>query len=104
MRPEEELLELLKGLPQRSFDHELDFTREIVPGFVRLLGYAETETFYEYPAGRWRADVVLSRSVESSPWAVIEIKRQKPKSVGEYIYQLKRNLQALHCELGVVIS
>jgi hypothetical protein len=71
---------------------------------VKQLGYAESETFYEYAADRWRADVVLSRSVGSTPWAVIELKRSKPKNVGDWVYLLRRYLTALNCEVGAVIS
>ena len=104
MSPEEELLQLLRDLPGRTFESEFQFTGEVLPALVKQLGYAESETFYQYPAGRWRADVVLSSSFGSTPWVVIELKRSMPTNVGDWVYVLKRYLSALNCEVGVVIS
>lgn len=105
MSTEETLLTLLHSLSSQAFENEIDFTREVVPHFVRLLGFGEAETFYEYGgADRYRADVVLSRSIASRPWIVIELKKSSPRNVGDWVYQVKRYLNAFNCCLGVVLS
>lgn len=104
MSKEDRLLALLQSLPNQSFKHELDFTRKIVPQFLDLLGYAETETFYEYKAGQYRADVVLSSSIISRPWIVLEVKNYKSRNVADWLYQLKRYLEIINCRVGVVLS
>ena len=105
MTTEDSLLTLLQSLPSQTFENELDFTRTVVPHFVRLLGFDEGETFYEYGgADRYRADVVLSRSIASRPWIVIELKKSSPRNVGDWVYQVNRYLNAFDCRLGVVLS
>lgn len=105
MATEDTLLALLLSLPDQAFENELDFTRKVVPHFVRLLGFDEAETFYEYGgADRYRADVVLSRSITSRPWIVVELKRSRPRNVGDWVYQVKSYLNAFNCRIGVVLS
>lgn len=104
MSRDADLLHLLRDLSQKHFDREIDLTREIVPALAKHLGYAEAETFYEYAAGQWMADVVWSRAVGSVPWAVLEIKRGTTRNAADWAYQLKRYLVALNCRIGVVIS
>lgn len=99
-----DLLDLLRSLPDQAFEHELDFTRKVVPRLVAVLGYGESETFYEYGADRYRADVVLSSSIASKPWVVIELKKGKAKNVGDWIYQVKRYLEEFDCAAGMVVS
>ncbi|WP_169517192.1 restriction endonuclease [Azohydromonas australica] len=82
----------------------MDFTRQVVPEFVSCLGYSEAETFYEFSADRYRADVVLSESVSAVPWIVLEIKRGKPYNVGDWAYQVTRYLEALRCHTGLVLA
>lgn len=104
MPNDESLLKLLQTLPEQSFDNEADFARNVVPQFAKLLGYQEFETFYEYGADRYRADVVLASSIDSKPWIVIELKRRKAINVADWIYQVKRYLNAFDCPTGVIIS
>jgi hypothetical protein len=99
-----DLLNLLHSLPDQAFERELDFTRKVVPRLVAVLGYGESETFYEYGADGYRADVVLSNSIDSKPWIVIELKRGKATNVGDWIYQVKRYLKAFDCAAGVIVS
>ncbi len=104
MSAEEELLELLRSLPEKNFNTELDLTREVVPSLVSQLGYSESETFYEYAAGQWRADVALSNAAGDPPWVILEIKRSKALVVGDWVYQLKRYQAALNCDVGAIVS
>jgi Restriction endonuclease len=101
---EESLHALLRSLPEQSFDSEVEFARKVIPQLTQLLGYRESETFYEYGADRYRADVVLSSSRDSRPWIVIELKRLKAINVGDWVYQVERYLDAFHCPVGVIIS
>jgi len=104
MSKEESLLALLKSLPEQSFDSEFEFTRRLIPQLTRLLGYGESETFFEYGTSRYRADVVLSSSIDSRPWIVIELKNRKILNVADWAYQVRRYLEFFDCPMGVVIS
>jgi hypothetical protein len=100
----EQLRDLLHGLPNETFEHESDFTRKVIPRLAQILNYAELETFYDYGGKRYRADVVLSSSIESKPWVVLELKKTKPINIGDWIYQARRYLDAFDCHIGVVVS
>lgn len=101
---QQELGAVLHGLPNEIFENEIDFTRKVIPRLVRALDYDEPETFYEYGGHRLRADVVLSKSIDSKPWIVLELKRGKPRDVADWIYQVRRYLDAFDCGIGAVIS
>jgi GTPase Era involved in 16S rRNA processing len=62
------------------------------------------KTVFLLKAGQWRADVVISQDITTMPWFVIEVKRYFPRNVGDWIYVLKRYLDALNCNIGIVIS
>lgn len=100
----EKFHEFLCSLPSFECASEMDFTQKIIPVLVSILGYDKNETFYELKAGQWRADVVLSQDITSVPWFVIEVKRYIPKNIGDWIYVLKRYLDALDCSIGIVVS
>jgi Restriction endonuclease len=104
MLNEEILLTLLHSLTDSNFQNELDFTQKIVPQFVALLGYGEAETFYDVKMEWNRLDVVLASSITSRPWIIIEVKKDRPKNIGEWAYQLKRYLIASGSPIGVVLS
>lgn len=99
---------LLRRLPNEKFDREIEFTRAVVPSLARILDYAEDETFYEYGrevgTNRYRADVVMSSSIESAPWVVLEIKGRHAHSTRDWISQVRRYLKAFGCRTGVVVS
>ncbi|SFQ16861.1 restriction endonuclease [Variovorax sp. 770b2] len=99
-----QLRDLLRDLPNRSFETEADFAREIIPRLTQILDYGEQETFYEYGGSRMRADIALADSIESKPWVVIELKNRKPKNIGDWIFQVRRYLNAFDCHMGVVFS
>lgn len=103
-QPQHDLLSLLRSLPDQAFEHELDFTRKVVPRLVAILGYGESETFYEYGAARYRADVILSSSIASKPWIVIELKKRKAINIDDWIYQVRHYLEIFDCATGVVVS
>ncbi|WP_241293622.1 restriction endonuclease [Burkholderia stabilis] len=98
------LLNLLRTLPDTQAMNEADFTKEVVPRFVKILDYEEVETFYNYEKNKYRADVVLSNSIESKPWLVIEIKMQKFVNIDGWIYQLQNYLGAFESQVGVLVS
>lgn len=98
------LTTLLRSLPSESFRNELDFMRKIVPSFTAILGYRETEVFYDYGSAQHRADVVYAQSIESNPWIVIEIKRQPLLNITSAISQVKHYLSKFNCKLGIVLS
>ncbi|TKR29600.1 hypothetical protein FCE95_15845 [Luteimonas gilva] len=96
--------QLLSSLPGKSYDRELDFIRDVIPTLAEILGYSEAETFYELAAGRYRADVVLTNSIDSTPWVVIELKRKQARNLGDWAYQIKNYLSAFGSRTGVVLS
>ena len=100
------LYSLLHSLPSQPFEHELEFMRAIIPGFVATLGYAESETFYGYGGGpsRYHVDVALSTSIEATPWVIIEVNTNKSKSVNVAISQLERYLESFKARIGVMLS
>lgn len=100
----EKLQRLLHGLATEAFENELEFTRRVIPSLTEALDYDEQETFYQLGKDRYRADVVLSKSIVSKPWVVIEVKRARPRNLSDWIYQLRRYLNAFDCDMGVVIS
>lgn len=104
MKNKEALLALLRTLPGKAFNSENDFASKVVPQFVNLLGYDEAETFYEYGAGRYSADVVLAETISSKPWMVLELKRGKPKNLGDWTFQVRRYLEVFDCQLGALLS
>ena len=104
MSPSDLLLQFLASLPEKSYEHELDFTRDAVPKLVHYLGYSEAETFYDFSIGKHRADVALSNSIDSAPWILVELKRKKSHNLADWVYQLNRNLDALNCQTGFVLS
>lgn len=104
MSSPDQLLKLLRALPSENFQYEVDFTRQVVPRLTSILGYGEAETFYEYGGRDYRADVVVSSSIESKPWIVIELKKGRPRNVGDWVCQVQRYLTAFDCRLGVLLS
>lgn len=100
----EEFYKLLSSLPTLEGLNEMDFIHHIIPELVSILGYDRNETFYQLKAGQWRTDVVLSQNITSVPWFVIEVKSYFPKDIGDWIYVLKRYLDALDCNVGIVVS
>jgi hypothetical protein len=99
------LRQILLSLPDEKVEHEIDLTRKIVPRLAEILNYDEEETFYEYGRDQYRADVILASSVEAKPWVVLEIKnRLKPENITDWVYQIRRYLDAFDCHTGVVIS
>lgn len=100
----EDLHQLLCSLTSLGVTSEMEFTQKVIPKLVAILGYEKDETFYELKADRWRADVVLSKTISSIPWFVIEVKRGFPKNSGDWVYVLKRYLDALDCNVGIVVS
>lgn len=99
-----ELHDLLHRLSKETFAREYDLVRKLIPRLAEVLNYAEPETFYDYGGGRYRADVVLSNSIESKPWIVLELKKGKPHNVEEWIYQVRHYLDAFDCPIGAVVS
>lgn len=97
---------LLRELPSIPAEHEVDFTRLVVPRLAKVLGYSEAETFYEYRAGEAnrRADVVFSQAIGRRPWLVVEIKKGRAINVADWAYQVRGYISALDCPIGVVVS
>jgi hypothetical protein len=105
MSRDQALEELLRSLPGQSFKNDLDMVRDIIPRLAAILGYDESETFYEYGGGaRLRADVVLSRSIDAPPWIVIELKRGRSANPADWAYQLRSYLDAFGSRIGLVLS
>ncbi len=104
MSKENQLLEMLRSLPNRSFITEIDFMREVVPNLVSLLGYQETETFYGHSSKQYRADVVMASSVISKPWIIIELKSKKTLKASLAIQQVKQYLKSFNSSIGVILS
>jgi hypothetical protein len=100
----QELRDLLTGIPDEHFDREIDFIQKVFPRLMNVFDYAEDETFYEYGSGRFRADVVLSGSIEAPPWVVIEVKGHTARNTADWVYQLRRYLDEFGCNKGFVIS
>ncbi|MBF0268776.1 MAG: restriction endonuclease [Alphaproteobacteria bacterium] len=98
-----ELSDFLHELTEKSYDKEIDFIQSVVPRIAEILNYDENQTFYEY-GGRYRADAVLSKSIETKPWVVLELKRKMPANPGDAIYQLRRYLDEFGCHTGVVLT
>ena len=92
--------ELLTAIPNEHFYGEIDFIQKFLPRLTSALDYAENETFYEYGKGRFRADIVLSSSIEAHPWVVIEVKNKRAHNIGDWIYQLRRYLVEFGCHKG----
>jgi hypothetical protein len=91
-------------LPNQTFEREYDFAEKVIPRLTDILDYAELETFYEYGRHKYRADVVLSSSIEAKPWIVLELKHAKPRNVAGSVFQLRRYLREFECQTGVVVS
>ncbi|TBZ97439.1 restriction endonuclease [Rhizobium leguminosarum] len=93
----QDLHAFLKSLPSMEFRDELDFTSKFVPQFAQLLGYSRPETFYEFRAqisnerrSRFRADAAFSKSIEGTPWLVIEMKRREREDVpADWVAQVR---------------
>ncbi|WP_157661183.1 restriction endonuclease [Burkholderia ubonensis] len=98
------LLNFLRGLPDTERGSEADFAQHIIPRLVKILDYAEGETFYGYEKDRYRADAVLSSSIESTPWLVIEIRRQQAYDKADWVYQLQRYVDAFGSQTGLLVS
>ncbi|MEP0914041.1 restriction endonuclease [Leptolyngbya sp. GB1-A1] len=104
MIPVERLLQLLRSLPDQIVEREIDFIRLVVPPLTEILGYSANETFYEYRIERRLADVVLSASITSKPWIVLELKKYLPRNTADWFYQLKYYLDAFDNCIGAVLS
>jgi hypothetical protein len=98
------LLDLLRELSEGEFERELDLAETIVPRLATVLGYQNAETFYEYGSSRPFADVVFSKSVDSTPWLVVELKRKRAPNIADGIFQIRRLLTTFNCPLGVLLS
>lgn len=99
-----ELQRILREIPASAHATELDFTRSIIPQLVSALGYAESETLYEYSVGAMRADVVLAPAVGARPWIVIEIKSSSLRLNEHSLRQLRTYMSALGSPLGMTIG
>jgi hypothetical protein len=98
------LYNTLHQATERKFDRERDFEASIIPKLVDSLGYSEEETFYQYGMGRYRPDVVLSESITSRPWVIIEIRLDKHRYLDVVIEQVRRYMEVFNCDKGVIIS
>lgn len=104
MHQHDTLIQLLRSLPGMAFPNEAEFTRHVMPKLAAILGYGDTEVFYEYGGRNLRADVVFAQSVESIPWLVVELKKRPSSRHDEWIYQVKRYLSEFSCERGIILS
>ena len=95
---------LFEQLPQKKFKFEGELMASITPMLVSALGYAEDETFFDYGRRNHRADFVVSKSIESKPWIIFEIKNSRTRDISPWIEQLQGYLSAFDAKKGVVIS
>ncbi len=104
MHQHESLIRLLRSLPGTSFLNEAEFIRYVMPALTAILGYRETEVFYEYGGRNLRADAVFAQSVDSIPWLVVELKMGPASRPDDWVYQIKRYLAEFSCDQGIVLS
>lgn len=99
-----QLSRILRGIPAGAHANDLEFTRSVIPEFVSALGYADSETLYEYSVGAMRADVVLAPAVGARPWIVIEIKSSTARLNEHSLRQLRTYVLTLDSLFGVTIG
>lgn len=100
----EKLCRLLREIPISSKLDEFEFIKSFIPEFVSALGYADSETLYEYSIGALRVDVVLAPGVGDKPWLVIDVKSGAANVTKQAVRQLRSYMVALGSRLGVTIS
>lgn len=99
-----QLSRILKSIPTAAHAKEFEFTRLVIPKLVSALGYADSETLYEYGVGAMRGDVVLAPAVGARPWIVIEIKNRAVRLDDRSFRQLRAYMLELGSLFGVIIG
>jgi hypothetical protein len=99
-----ELQRILREIPTNAHATEMEFTQSIIPQLVGALGYAESETLYQYGVGAMRADIVLAPAVGARPWVVIDIKSKSSRLNEHFLRQLRTYMLAVGSPFGVTIG
>jgi hypothetical protein len=101
---------LFRSLPDLAGDSEIGFLTRTVPRLGGLLGYSDSEQFFEVSLpelGRGiRADALFAPAGPARPRVVVEVKRGllRPEELAGAIQQLRTYLLASGAYAGVVLS
>jgi hypothetical protein len=91
-------------LPHKKFKFETELIASITPTLTSALGYSEEEIFFDYGRRNYRADFVVSESIESKPWVIFEVKNRRTQDTSSWIEQLQSYLTEFNVKKGVLIS
>ena len=91
------LHEFLRNLAKNDYATEQEFLTKEIPTFVSILGYLESQTFYEVGYRRSgnrsvRTDAVISTERTNSPWILIETRLRKRKFASYDLNDWKKQL------------
>ncbi len=101
------LHQLLQLLPELNFNNELDLVLFAAPRLGRLLGYSDSEMYFDLSLGgdaKYRADAAFSILGPNLPRIIFEFMREDSNQIGLGLEQVRHYKLVSNADYGVLLS